>query len=117
MDNDDRGLAAMPKLVGGPTYSRPPVVAPRTELPPDPDDLPLKSEWTPEDQDLAAQLGLDDGSAASGTATAPVVEPGRASTGPNATWSPGSGTAVEPTPMRRGIGGLLRSRSRRSGGG
>jgi hypothetical protein len=49
--NDERGPGAMPKLYGAPAYARPPVapVAP-VERPFDPDDLPLESERSDEDQ-------------------------------------------------------------------
>lgn len=47
----------MPKLYGAPAYARPPVVpvAP-VERPFDPDDLPLESERSDEDQELVGQL-------------------------------------------------------------
>jgi hypothetical protein len=117
--DDDHGLAAMPKLVGGPRYSRPPLaVAPRVDRPPDPDDLPLVSEWTPEDAALAAELGLEDPIAAAGFGTARHAEDsGAASNLPDGTWRLGSGTVPEPTSSRRGFGGLLRGRRRRSGAG
>lgn len=99
MDYDDHGLGAMPKLVGGPKYSRPPVPVARAERPPDPDDLPLMSEWTPEDQELAVQLGLGNGPATPAVAV------------------PDSGTAVESTSARRVFGGLFRGGSIRSRGG
>jgi hypothetical protein len=98
VDYDDQGLAAMPKLVGGPKYSRPPVPVERAERPPDPDDLPLMSDWTPEDEELAAQLGL--GTAATTAALAAA----------------NSGSAIAPTPTRRRLGGLLRGGNLRSKG-
>lgn len=59
MDYDDRGLSSMPKLVGGVGYRRPPAAgAGGVERPPDPDDLPLESARTPEDEALAHELGL-----------------------------------------------------------
>ncbi len=60
MDYDDRGLAALPKLVGGPRYTRPPRtgVTP-AQRPASPDDLPLVSERNAEDHTLAAELHLD----------------------------------------------------------
>jgi hypothetical protein len=56
--NEDRAAqAAMPKLYGAPAYARPPVVAVNAvERPFDPDDLPLESERTQEDQELISQL-------------------------------------------------------------
>jgi hypothetical protein len=117
----------MPKLVGGPRYSRPPVAIPsRIERPPDPDDLPLVAEWTPEDIALAAELGLDATTATDPAepafATAPSMTAAsadasaHASAHPNSSWSVGSGTiATEAPPARRGLGGLFRSRRDRSG--
>ena len=54
--NEDRQVA-LPKLYGAPAYARPPVIptAP-AERPFDPDDLPLESERTGDDEVLAAQL-------------------------------------------------------------
>jgi hypothetical protein len=126
VDYDDHGLAAMPKLVGGPRYSRPPVVIPsRIERPPDPDDLPLVAEWTPEDVALAAELGLDATTtelAAPAFVTPPSLTAasadagGHASSHPNGSWSTGSGSiATEISPARRGFGGLFRGRRDRSG--
>jgi hypothetical protein len=37
---------ALPKLRGGPAYARPPRVAPESERPFDPDDLPIAAEQT-----------------------------------------------------------------------
>ena len=127
MDYDDNGLAAMPKLVGGPRYSRPPVsAAPRIERPPDPDDLPLVAVRTPEDEALAAELGIDAQTAAVLTVptysavqtmtSASVTTSGLESAHPNGTWTAGSGsTAVDTPSPRRGFGGLFRGRSGRSG--
>jgi len=125
VDYDDSGLAAMPKLVGGPRYSRPPVVIPvRIERPPDPDDLPLVAEWTLEDRALAAELGLDAPSATevvapafvTAPAAAPVDAGGHASAHPDGSWSVSGGSiATEIPPARRGLGGLLRGRRDRSG--
>ncbi len=110
MDYDDQGLAAMPKLVGGPKYSRPPVPVERAERPPDPDDLPLMSEWTPEDEELAAQLGLGNDPAT--TAAASGARAGRASavSRPDGAPSAKKGAAVRATPARRMLGGLFRGR-------
>ncbi len=107
----------MPKLVGGPTYSRPPVVVERTERPPDPDDLPLMSEWTPEDHELAAQLGLDGGPRDPGVATASAPGAGHPTASSSVTWSAGSSTTVESGATRRGLGGLFRGKERRPRGG
>ena len=55
--NDERGQLALPKLYGAPAYARPPLVpvAP-ADRPFDPDDLPLESERTGEESDVAQQL-------------------------------------------------------------
>jgi hypothetical protein len=114
--DDDRGLAAMPKLVGGPTYSRPPQAgAPRVERPPNPDDLPLVAEWTPEDAALAMELGLEAAVAAasSGATAGQPADNGRAAVLPDGTHSPGNGTAAQAASSRRGLGGLFRGRSGR----
>ena len=118
--DDDRGLAALPKLVGGPKYSRPPLGAPPVERPPDPDDLPIVAEWTPEDAALAVALGLEGAPvavASSGVTAAHTADNGRAAVRPDGSWSLGSGTAAEPASLRRGFGGLFRGRSGRSGAG
>jgi hypothetical protein len=127
VDYDDHGLTAMPKLVGGPRYSRPPVsVAPRIERPPNPDDLPLVAERTPEDEALAAELGVDAQAAAvlavptyatvQTVATASAATSGLEPAHPNGTWTAGSGTSAVGTPSpRRGFGGLFRGRSGGSG--
>jgi len=133
VDYEDRGLAAVPKLVGGPRYSRPPVGTPsRLERPPDPDDLPLVAERTPEEDELARELGIDAPTVtmavaspvatasplttASGLTAMSVDAGGHPSTHPNGSWSAGSGTMATKSPLpRRGLGGLLRGRSDRSG--
>jgi hypothetical protein len=119
VDYDDHGLAALPKLVGGPKYSRPPVTGlERAERPPDPDDLPLVSQRTPEDSALAAELGLESAHAvvtASNAAGASVTEAGRSVVHPNGTWSLGSRTSAEPASLRRGFGRLFRGKNSRSG--
>jgi len=127
VDYDDHGLTAMPKLVGGPRYSRPPVSATSPiERPPDPDALPLVAERTPEDEALAAELGIDAHRA--GVLAVPTyatVEPmisssvatsEREPVHPNGTWTASSGaSAVDSSSQRRGFGGLFRGRSGRSG--
>jgi hypothetical protein len=126
VDYDDHGLAAMPKLVGGPRYSRPPVGAPpRVERPPDPDDLPLVAERTPEDEALAAELGVEVSPAtalagptltAATVTTAPLDTSGHAPAHPNGSWSTSSGTSATASSLpRRGFGSLFRGRSDRSG--
>jgi hypothetical protein len=114
--DEDRGHIAMPKLVGGPKYSRPPVTGVQpVERPPDPDDFPLLSEWTPEDHVLAQELGLD-GRAEAATRAAPVPaqDAGHAARS-GALWSiPGGAMAAESRPQHRGFG-LFRSRNGRSG--
>ena len=123
MDYDDHGLTAMPKLVGGPRYSRPPVSATvRIERPPNPDDLPLVAERTPEDHELAAELGIEAQTAAvlavptyasvQTLTTASVASGGHQSAHPNGTWTAGSGASAVDTPSpRRGFGGIFRGRS------
>lgn len=111
MDNDDRGLAALPKLVGAPAYSRPPSLGvTRAERPPDPDDLPLVNHRTPEDVELARALGLDDGGRIAIAAGVAGAQPGHAA-GQNATADGGPG---DRTPARHGIGGFLRGRRGRT---
>ena len=55
--NDEHAHVAMPKLYGAPAYARPPVLptAP-AERPFDPDDLPLESERTRDEEKLANEL-------------------------------------------------------------
>lgn len=128
MDYDDRGLAAMPKLVGGPKYSRPPGAgATKTERPPDPDDLPLVSSWTEEDHAIAQELGLDGIATAAGSAgmastwtatvaTAPPTDTvGHAASHPNGSWSISSGSATSASSPKRGFGSIFRGRNGRSG--
>jgi hypothetical protein len=111
VDYDDRGLAALPKLVGGPKYSRPPMTTvSRAERPLDPDDLPLESARTDEDEALARELGLGASSVAFATAG------GDGNGHPNGSWSI-SGSAGDSPTRRRGFGGLFRSRHGRSGAG
>ena len=55
--NDEHAHVAMPKLYGAPAYARPPVVPVDTaERPFDPDDLPLESERTSEEHEVATEL-------------------------------------------------------------
>jgi len=126
VDYDDHGLTAMPKLVGGPRYSRPPVsAASPIERPPDPDDLPLVAERTPEDHALAAELGIEVQAAAVLTVptyapaptltAAPVMSSVAAPAHPNGTWTASAGAATATSPQRRGFGGLFRGRSDRTG--
>jgi len=46
---------AHPRLYGAPAYARPPQVT-ATELPPDPDDLPIAVYQTPEEREIAERL-------------------------------------------------------------
>jgi hypothetical protein len=68
--NDEQPHVALPKLYGAPAYARPLVapVAP-TERPIDPDDLPLESEQTEEEHDLARRVAARpfDGSSSTGS--------------------------------------------------
>ena len=69
MGNDDRGHVALPKLYGAPAYARPPVVPVQpVERPFDPDEFPLASELSPEEQAQLEQLVARpyDGAASSG---------------------------------------------------
>ena len=47
---------ALPKLYGAPAYARPPKVAPATEKPFDPDELPIAAFQTDEEREFAAEL-------------------------------------------------------------
>ena len=47
---------ALPKLVGAPQYSRPPVVAPVQPRPFDPDEMPIDAFRTEDERDLAESL-------------------------------------------------------------
>jgi hypothetical protein len=47
---------ALPGLYGAPAYARPPAPMTPTELPPDPDDLPIAAYQTPEEREIAEQL-------------------------------------------------------------
>jgi hypothetical protein len=63
---EDQGHVALPKLYGAPAYARPLAVAVvKTERPVDPDDLPLESEQTEEERQLAH--GLTGGPGGTGT--------------------------------------------------
>jgi hypothetical protein len=55
--NEDRGHGALPKLYGAPAYARPPVVATvPVGKPFDPDDLPVESQRTGDEQELVSSL-------------------------------------------------------------
>ena len=74
MANDDHGQAALPKLYGAPAYARPPVTPVQpVERPFDPDELPLASELSQEEQAPEGQIVARayDGAASSGEASAP----------------------------------------------
>jgi hypothetical protein len=126
VDNDDRGLGAMPKLVGGPRYTRPPLGLPPAERPVDPDDLPLENERTPEDHALVVDAGF----APAPAGDAPVASSGNASSaayvpapGPDAApreveylsgaWTASGGVAAPAgsRSLRRSFGSLFRTRS------
>jgi hypothetical protein len=124
VDYDDRGLAALPKLVGGPRYSRPPVGAQPVERTPGLDDLPLVSDWTPEDQELAVQLGIsvtpaaDPGAAVTtaadgGTARIRQTGTAHAAAHQKGIWG-GGGRLGTPAPVRRRLGGILKGRDGRT---
>ncbi len=111
MNHDDRGLVSLPKLVGGPRYTRPPVGLPQTARPPDPDELPLVSERTPEDHALAQELGI--GPSPSATHTT-AVDAGNGAR-PNGSWTAADGRAAT---GRRSLHlgfGLFRGRKDQSG--
>lgn len=52
---DDEHVAH-PRLYGAPAYARPPMQVTPTELPLDPDDLPIAAYQTPEEREIAEQL-------------------------------------------------------------
>ncbi len=56
---------ALPKLYGAPAYARPVRPIDEIERPVDPDDLPLETLRTPEEQELAARI-VGDGSGFTG---------------------------------------------------
>ena len=116
MDYDDRGHGSMPKLVGGQTYRRPPAVGvQRIQRPPDPDDLPIASARTQEDEVTVRERNLDP-AGATGSSPLTATAPGEfrpADEGWNASassWSPSA-------PLRGAILGLFRGRAGRSGNG
>jgi len=47
---------AHPRLYGAPAYARPPLRITPTQLPLDPDDLPIEVEQTPEERAMAEDL-------------------------------------------------------------
>jgi len=116
VDYDDRGLASMPKLVGGPKYTRPPVVAFHpVERPPDPDDLPLESARTPDDEAMAQDLGLSSSLAAAGVSDKAA---GRTAAHPGSTQAKSGGKTggkAETSSSRRRLGGLFRGRNGKTG--
>jgi hypothetical protein len=54
--NEEHLHSAMPKLFGAPAYARPKVEVAPVERPFDPDDLPLESARTNDEQELTQQL-------------------------------------------------------------
>ncbi len=117
MDVDDRAVVSLPKLVGGPRYARPPKVGvAETPRPPDPDELPLVSERTPEDHLLAQELGIEPPPLSPTAAPAANEGAGRA-LHPSGSWTSADGTIdAEARSRHRGIS-LFRGRSGRSGAG
>lgn len=114
---DDRGHSALPKLYGAPAYSRPPAVIASRGVPPhSPDDLPLESERTDEEHDLARHFVEEPatGTATTGPAPAPARSYGAAGAAdPPAAPEPrrSGGPAVLARPFRIGaLGGRLRGR-------
>ena len=105
MGNDDRGQSALPKLYGAPAYSRPRVTpAQPVERPFDPDELPLTSQLSQEEQAPAVLIEARpyDGATASGEA--PGARGGRSILGGR--------------PFRlRGFGGFHKDRGRGNGAG
>lgn len=72
---EDEMHVAHPRLYGAPAYARPPVAVTQTTLPPDPDDLPLEAEQTPEERALAERLAaMPFGIASQDDAPAPEPE-------------------------------------------
>jgi hypothetical protein len=52
----DEEHVALPSLYGAPAYARPPAQVTPTELPIDPDDLPIAVYQTPEEREIAERL-------------------------------------------------------------
>jgi hypothetical protein len=113
VDFDDRGVVSLPKLVGGPRYARPPIVGvAQTPRPPDPDELPLVSERTPEDHALAQELGIEPS-----PPSLPAANEGAGrALHPSGSWTADGTIAAEGRPRHRGLP-LFRGRSGRSGAG
>ena len=56
MSLDDEGYVAHPRLYGAPAYARPPVRVTPTELPVDPDDLPISAYLSPDEAEMVETL-------------------------------------------------------------
>jgi hypothetical protein len=117
VDLDDREVVSLPKLVGGPRYARPPKVGVAvTPRPPDPDELPLASERTPEEHALAQELGIDTSSLNPPAAHAANEGAGRAlhSSG---SWTAADGKIGAEARSGHRAHSLFRGRNGRSGAG
>lgn len=73
MDNEAAHVA-LPRLVGGPAYARPPLRITPTVMPLDPDDLPIAVEQTPEERAIAEALLANPFGAAERPAVVPETE-------------------------------------------
>ncbi len=78
MATEDQAHVALPKLYGAPAYARPLAVAVvKTARPVDPDDLPLESEQTEEERQLARGLSGSGGTGTSGDHGSSAGDAGR----------------------------------------
>jgi hypothetical protein len=64
---------ALPKLRGGPAYARPPRVAPESERPFDPDDLPIAAEQAADEGTFTGMLSPSTSATGVGSAGEPGV--------------------------------------------
>jgi hypothetical protein len=90
---------ALPKLRGGPAYARPPRVAPESERPFDPDDLPIAAAQTAADDTFTGMLSPS-GSYHSIGSDVPLaaVSPASPLEGVGAAISTGPATSTHPAP-------------------
>jgi hypothetical protein len=93
----DEQHVALPKLYGAPAYARPPKLAPVTERPFDPDELPLEAFRTEEEREFVDLL------------PARAFAPGGAAVGRNGHGDHGHGPSLRPRPFSlRSITGKIR---------